>query len=236
MLLVSGTNALGVAASFLSLQYVSVPTYGMLKRASIVFTMMFDWWLHERKPSTAILHSVAIMAVGALLMGFTDLSFSFIGYAAGIASSAFQSLFLVLSNKYFSDQHLSAMDSAKVHCAASVPAHALLFLLSTEPSEMLSPATWSNPGFASCFAASCVLGVALIASTQICSLVNTPLTVVVTGNAKSVGQALLGILLFGSRHPPLNVLGIVIGFLGSFYYAKSKWDEQQSRARSKVTS
>jgi drug/metabolite transporter (DMT)-like permease len=228
MFSLSAVNALNVALSFVCLQFTTVPTYGALRRLALLCTMLADYLLFNKTFTRSTVASVLTMVAGGLLMGVTDLEFSMLGYAAGIGSAFLQGLFLVLSKRFFDEKKLSAFDSSYLYCVASTPYYVVFWIYSNEMASM-PPGIWANQMFVVCFAASVLLGVALIFSTQYCNIVNTPLTVSATGQVKSVIQAVTGVIVFRTRHPPLNMLGIVIGFLGSSWYAQIKYLESANR-------
>eukprot|EP00762_Andalucia_godoyi_P004477 ANDGO_08138.mRNA.1 Putative UDP-sugar transporter DDB_G0278631 len=225
MLVVSGINSLNVALSFVCLQYTTVPTYGTLRRLAIICTLIANYFVFRKNPSRETITAVLVMGTGGILMGLGDVSFSMIGYVSGIGSSVLQALFLVLGRKVFDEENLTAIESSRLHCWASFPYNALFFMLTDEPKKFFMREMWADQGFLTCFLMSVLLGVALIFTTQYCIIVNSPLAVTTVGQMKVVLQAVMGILLFGTRHPPMNMLGIVVGFFGSAYYTKIKYDE-----------
>eukprot|EP00762_Andalucia_godoyi_P006593 ANDGO_05020.mRNA.1 Putative UDP-sugar transporter DDB_G0278631 len=232
MLGISFANVLSVATSFLCLSHTTVPTYGMLKRQAIPITLFLDLYVRKKgaAPSWQVVGSVLVMTVSGFAMGLSDVSFSVIGYALGLGSAFFQSLFLVLSNRYFVDRSMNALQSAQLHCWASFPHHLLLFILTDEPRQLLdfSGRFWHDPKFMLCFWASVLLGVLLILSTQLCSIMNSALTVMVTGQTKSVLQAFVGIAVFSTKHSRANIVAIILGFVGSGWYAWAKLQERKT--------
>lgn len=225
MMVISGVNSLNVALSFVCLQFTTVPTYGTLRRLAIVCTLIANYFVFRKNPSKEVIAAVLIMGTGGVMMGIADVEYNTIGYAAGIGSCALQGLFLVLGKKFFEEENMSAFESSRLHCWASFPFAVLFFFLTDEPKMFFRPEIWADRGLLGCFLVSVILGVALIFTTQYCVIINSPLAVTTVGQMKVVLQAAIGIVVFGTKHPPLNLLGIGIGFLGSAYYTKVKYDE-----------
>ncbi|CAI0415138.1 unnamed protein product [Linum tenue] len=64
-----------------SVRGVNVPMYTTLRRTTVVFTMIMEYFLAGQRYTSPIVGSVGLIVFGAVIAGARDLSFDFYGYA-----------------------------------------------------------------------------------------------------------------------------------------------------------
>lgn len=67
-------------SSYLSLKLLAVPMVTIFKNCANVLTLAGDWFLFGQNLSVGILASLALMVLGAVFSGLSDVSFSVEGY------------------------------------------------------------------------------------------------------------------------------------------------------------
>lgn len=235
-MLLSVLNTTNVALSLFALVYTSVPTYGTLRRLTLLTTLCINTFYFHKRASAPVVRSIAAMTVGGLLMGIGDVDFNISGYICALASCLLQSLHLILVNKLLlTEEKLEAIETTFFHCLCAIPMSSVFVLGSREFSVLQEklPQLLQDVDFVLVNIASTVLSVLLIFTTHFCNQVNSPITVSATGQVKALLQAVVAIVLFHTEHPPLNVLGIIVASVGSMGYVRAKYFETRDRERQK---
>ncbi|RZC62014.1 hypothetical protein C5167_023756 [Papaver somniferum] len=77
-----------------SVRGVNVPMYTTLRRTTVVFTMVVEYFLTAQKYSSSVMSSVALIVLGAFIAGARDLSFDSYGYAVVLLSNVTTAIYL----------------------------------------------------------------------------------------------------------------------------------------------
>ena len=75
-----------------STRALNLPMFTALRRFSIWMTMMGEWYILGREPSSSISFSVYLMVGGAVVAALNDLSFELVGYSLVLANNLFTAL------------------------------------------------------------------------------------------------------------------------------------------------
>lgn len=206
--------------------------YSTFKRLTIAVVMVLEYFLLKKVPSKAIVGTVAMMSVGAMLAGLGDVSFDPTGYVMAILSCVLQALYLVVVAKKEKELDLNTFGLLYYNSILSLPFVFAVGLVKSEYSSALHYDRWHEFGFLFNFLMACALGALLNYSIFLCTLVNSPLTLTVSGQAKSILTVAIGFFAFGGvAFTPLNAFGIILNTLGSLVYSFTKHIEK-SRAES----
>jgi len=189
--------------------------------------MVLEYFLLKKVPSTPIVVTVAVMSVGTVVAGAGDVSFDLTGYSMAIGSCILQALYLVVVAKKEKELDLNTFGLLFYNSVLSLPFVFLAGFLKSEYSHAYAYPRWHEWGFLINLFMACALGAFLNYSIFLCTLVNSPLTLTVSGQIKSVLTVFLGFFAFGGvTLTPLNTLGIALNTAGSCGYSAVKYTEK----------
>ncbi|KAM5564477.1 hypothetical protein ABKV19_018851 [Rosa sericea] len=90
----AGAYLLYMLASMESVRGVNVPMYTTLRRTTVVFTMVMEYFLAGQRYTSPIVGSVGLIVLGAFIAGARDLSFDAYGYAVVFLSNITTAIYL----------------------------------------------------------------------------------------------------------------------------------------------
>lgn len=216
---------MGIA--LVALSSLNIPMYSTFKRLTIAVVMVLEYFLLKKVPSKAIVLTVVVMSVGTVVAGLGDVSFDLTGYTMAIASCVLQALYLVVVAKKEKDLDLNTFGLLFYNSVLSLPFVFLAGFLKSEYSAAYTYPRWHEWSFLFNLLMACALGAFLNYSIFLCTLVNSPLTLTVSGQIKSVLTVILGFFAFGGvTITPLNAFGITINTVGSCGYSAAKYAEK----------
>ena len=223
-----------VQSGLIALKYLTVPMFGVLRRATTVVVVTGEYFAFRKVPSTTRLCAVAIMVAGASLAGASDLSFSAPGYAwvsvCIAATAAYLILIQALGRRTGLNQHALLLYNNLIAFPLVI---AWLLLATDEPSGVLASTQIRDPVFVVFLLVSASQAFVLNQCMFWCTTVNSPLTTTVVGQLKDVGTVGLGLFIFGDvRFSVLNLTGVVLGLAGGFVYAFGAHEEKRKELSS----
>lgn len=208
-----------VVTSLVSLGRVNVPMFTALRRLTILFVMVEEYYLLGITPSRRVLMTVGVMSLGCAVAAWKDLTFDPVSYAYLFLTNFFTSLYTVFINKVKRDTGLSVFSMLYYNTATTFPA---LLALAWATGDLRAAAAfpgYASLGFEANFVASIFLAFALNVATFYCSSLNSARTLSVVGQIKNFAAFLFGLVLFDDYvYEPLNFLGLWTGFAGSVWY------------------
>jgi len=225
MLPTAAVSLLNILAGLTALRMSSVPVYQTLKRMSPLPAMLLDTALRRKQFSFAVRASIALICVGAFVAGAGDLDRSLVGYGFAAASCVLQALYLVLAARAVDARPLSALGVLYYNSLLSLPP--LLLATLCEWRDLASYPHWLERSFLAIFIANLATGAALSFTLFYCTLVNSPVTTLIVGNAKAIATTALGFAIFGSRLSSLGLFGIGLNTAGGVAYSIAKHSESQ---------
>jgi len=221
-----------VVTSLVSLGRVNVPMFTALRRLTILFVMVEEYYLLGITPSRRVLLTVGVMTLGCGIAAWKDLTFDAVSYFYLFLTNLFTSLYTVYINKVKRDTGLSVFSMLYYNTATTFPA---LLALAWATGDLR--AAWAFPGYASAafevnFVASIFLAFGLNVATFYCSSLNSARTLSVVGQLKNFAAFLLGLVLFDDYvYEPLNFLGLWTGFAGSVWYTVVTQEEKNAAGK-----
>ncbi|KYQ93704.1 solute carrier family 35 member protein [Tieghemostelium lacteum] len=205
-----------------SLGKLNIPMYSSLKRLVALVIIVMEYVLLKKVTPYRIVGSVMVMVFGAVLAGFTDLTFSGIGYTLALTSCLFQASYLVMVKKVA--EKISTFDMLYYNSVLSLPMITVFMFYNQEVGYLFDYQYLYNRYFQIYFVLSVVLGFVLNFCIFYCTNVCSPLTTSVTGQVKNILTAVLAIIIFKDIIiVPMNILGICINILGSMWYSYLKF-------------
>lgn len=207
-----------IAFNNLCLQYVQVSFYNIARSLSIIFSAIFTY-LILGKSTSALSCSTQIIVFYGMYLGIEgEMDFSLLGTVAGILAS-----FFVALNSVFTSKVLGYVDNDKSlllyynNFNASLLFIPLIVLfeshiIAENLSKLVSLYFWSTMSVTGAMG----FGVGLVTVMQVRA--TSPLTHLISGNAKSAVQSILAFYIWGNEATSKGLIGLFLVVLGSAMY------------------
>lgn len=225
-----------------STKSLNLPMFTALRRFSILLTMLGEYFILSKTPSSPVVLSVVLMVGGALIAAFYDIAFDLYGYVLVFSNNLFTALSGIYMKKASLSTKCSKMGVLFYNSLFSAIAlftffgfeHAQLQYqmfytnkngvidgseTTSTISDVISFEGWSEPNFVGLFLLAAILGSVLNYSIFLCTTLNSALTTAVVGCLKNVLTTYVGMLFLGDYiFHWLNFIGLNVSILGSLYY------------------
>ncbi|KAL0372245.1 UNVERIFIED_CONTAM: UDP-N-acetylglucosamine transporter UGNT1 [Sesamum calycinum] len=177
-----------------SVRGVNVPMYTTLRRTTVVFTMIVEYILVRQRYTRPILGSVALIVFGAFIAGARDLSFDTYGYLVVFLANITTAIYLATIARIGKTSGLNSFGLMWCNGILCGPVLLLWTLFRGDLEMTMNFPYLLSPGF-----------------------------LTICGNLKDLFTISLGWVIFGGLpFDLLNVIGQLLGFIGSGMYAYYK--------------
>ncbi|KAM7459505.1 hypothetical protein LguiA_036499 [Lonicera macranthoides] len=217
------TYLLYMLATMESVRGVNVPMYTTLRRTTVVFTMLVEYILARQKYTPPIVGSVALIVIGAFIAGARDLSFDSYGYAVVFLSNITTAIYLATISRLGKSSGLNSFGLMWCNGIICGPILLVWTFIRGDWELTLNFPYLLAPGFMFVLLLSCILAFFLNYSIFLNTTLNSAVTQTICGNLKDLFTISLGWVVFGGLpFDLLNVIGQLLGFIGSGMYAYNK--------------
>ncbi|XP_058779585.1 UDP-N-acetylglucosamine transporter UGNT1-like isoform X2 [Vicia villosa] len=202
---------------------INIPMYTTLRRTTVAFTMVMEYFLSGKKHSICVLGSVGIIIVGALVAGARDLSFDAYAYSVVFIENMCKAVYLASISRVGKASGLNIFGLVWSNVLICGPILFFWSLLRGDLQSTLNFPYLLYPGFQVVMVLSCAFTFFINYIVVLNTTVNSALTQAICGNLKDVFTSGFGWILFGGLPYDLfNVVGQSLGFFGSCLYAYCK--------------
>jgi len=216
-------------------QQLSLPMMTVLRRFSILMTMIGEYLILSVRPSRAVQLSVYLMIFGTLVAALNDLAFNLRGYCYVLMNDFFTAGNGVLVKKKLDSKELGKY-GLMYYNSLFMFLPALIFSYQTGDLHASAEfAGWSDTWFCVQFFTACVFGFILMISTVLCTSFNSALTTTIVGCLKNILITYLGMFIAGDyQYSFINFLGVNISVVGSLIYTKVTFSGKKASSSSSV--
>jgi GDP-mannose transporter len=214
---------------------LNVPMVTVFKNIANIFIVSGDWYIFNQHVSSLTVASLAVMTIGALLTGGSDIAFDVRGYAWMLANCMTTAAYVLKMRHATSTIKLSRFGMVfynnAIGLALMAPAAALSgeWRAATQSGlDLFSP--WSL--FINSFAG--VVGIGLNFASLWCVGATSATTYAIVGSFNKIPTGIIGYLLFRSPITSQSAFFMFISLAGGFLYSWAKLLESAQERKGKV--
>lgn len=167
-----------------SVRGVNVPMYTTLRRTTVVFTMVMEYFLARQRYTSSVVGSVGLIVLGAFVAGARDLSFDAYGYAVVFLANITTAIYLATIARIGKSSGLNSFGLMWCNGFVCGPILLVWTYLRGDLEVTFNFPQLLSPGFLLVLFFSCVLAFFLNYSIFLNTTLNSAVTQTICGNLK----------------------------------------------------
>lgn len=213
-----------LSMSLLALQNTTLLMCNTLRRTSIIFVVILHSLFNGTIPSFYTFAAVVLTVCGAFYAGKADLVFDPVGYSLAIAANFSAALYLTLIRPVRDKLAVSNMQLLFISTLGIMPIHFTVLHRYRGESSFLEMASSGDRKTVLLYLASCAMATIISHATYLNTTVNDAIAQTVSAQVKDVVLLIASVLFIDSpsERGDGNIVGAMIGFVGSLIYAVGK--------------
>jgi GDP-fucose transporter C1 len=218
----------------LCLKYVEVSFYNVARSLTIVFNVIFTFFMLSQRTSRATLACLAVVVLGFFVGSESEVNFSLLGTIFGVTSSVFVSLNSIMTKKGMATVGDNEWALSGYNNMNAVLLFFPIVLLSGEKDIIMANWTLLLSGrYWLLMLVGGVFGFLIGIVTILQIKVTSPLTHNISGTAKACVQTVLALLIWRNPTNFANMLGVFLVLAGSLAYSWVRNREMQANDAAK---
>ncbi|KAA8497050.1 Nucleotide-sugar uncharacterized transporter 3 [Porphyridium purpureum] len=213
-----------------AISLTSLMMFNTLRKTSVLVVMLLELVMLPAAPlpSPGVILSVCVIVGGTLLAAAGDLKYDRAGYLLALGANLSTALYLIFIKRAKDATGLDSFPLLVANTLITFPVVLGLSLVLVDwRAQLMTPMA---PEFATAFALSCVLAVAINHSIYLNTTANSPLTQSVSAQIKDALLFLVSYFIFDKGSTSTRgTVGVLISFLGGVMYGVVKLRARQGK-------
>ena len=217
-----------VGSGFIGLRHIDIPLFLCLRRTCVLFTLASDYVIRGLRLPRAMVASLVLIAVGALVAGVGSYRSSgdpgdLLGMSMCMVNNVMTALYLTRTKHFSSETGIKSFGLLFYNSVLALPLTLVASMAAGELAAVREFEYWADPQFLVGLFVSSLMGVVLTFAIFLCTTVNSPLATSVTGNIKDIVSTGASFVIFNDAVPGATVVGgLAISFCGAWSYSAMK--------------